>query len=1046
MDTNSPYQSIKEWTEWLGDSYGESIALSAHDGSIQWTFTEIQNWIRQTSARLIEFGATSSSIILIGLPDGPEAILSLLAVSSTAVALPVPANETEEFYQSLFSTVEIGAVFMTDRPSAPLTKVSNKNSVPLLFYPDTLNGLVKINTEKAIISADLEDIQSIALLSLTSGSTSEPKLVGQSHASLLATIAQHAEWNRFTEKDRSLCMMPIAHLHSIWRSSLSILHAGGSVCWTKGFQLPAALEWFEIHRPTYISMVPTFYKQLVAHAEMHSWKPPNALNLASIGSDKVESELCEKISNTLNCEVVQFYGLSEVSPCIAMNRVGSTTAPRAMDLNSDWNLRILDESMQTVASGEQGEIWVRGGYINKVISGPAPTMCDDGYLKTGDIGYVIADNRLVVTGRTDDRITRGGQKIHPSAVEDVVKTIPNVLEAYAFGVADDIFGEKTALVVSGSVAESEVRAFCESHLRSYMVPDYIYLEEAEIPKKSNGKVSRKLLSTHYQRKGVPATKESITLHDEQLTGRIHSVFRKQNGFEKLGIGEDYFEAGGNSLSAIEILIELEQEIGISVPPAILAQDASPLAVSHYVSKKLNDSAEKTKPKYSQIIKATDTDVMVCLMPGIGGSVGFGHGGDTKISTQHSVLIVQGHTNPAEPGPWNNLSEMAAEISAEVSAIVANKKLVFVGYSMGAHVAVHMATACINRGSECPAVVVIDDDPEVEKRHFGIANTKPEKGQEDYNRWLLAASAVTPLQSNIIFFRAEQNQADYLSDPTQGWSDICSGNVFTINVSGGHHMIIKREAMQEISGVFDDYIQKSISAEQAQPPSRSMLRRYEARTAARNGSADHELDLLEKLVDDDHKQPLWVYHTLFKIYAERQQEDKAEWAFHKAISLNQWPLSTCVQCIPHAVNPLRKRLWRSCGHLVEEEKGNHASIAHAIGQCYLAVDKPLIAGRWFRTGLNIAPNHENCKQGQIRAFGQSTRIKPLVRRIEKILTNKPKARYRFYLLQAKILVTFKQPNAALAILDNQQYFDTEKTEYYYKIRESALSYQSADRVD
>jgi acyl-CoA synthetase (AMP-forming)/AMP-acid ligase II len=95
--------------------------------------------------------------------------------------------------------------------------------------------------------------------------------------------------------------------------------AGGTVCWTGGFQLPLAAKWFDDFAPTYVSMVPTFYRQLLSWCRENDWTP-RGLKLASIGSDRVEPGLCEDITKTLGCEIVQFYGLSEACPFVAMNR------------------------------------------------------------------------------------------------------------------------------------------------------------------------------------------------------------------------------------------------------------------------------------------------------------------------------------------------------------------------------------------------------------------------------------------------------------------------------------------------------------------------------------------------------------------------------------------------------------------------------------------------------------------------------------------------------------------------------------------------------
>lgn len=1029
--------SVEDWLESLAGRHGDRVALTGQEFLEPRTFrqwvTRVAMLRRQLESKDIQRGDT----ILIALTDSPEALEALLAVSSCAVAVPVPAQETATFYRPLLDQLGVRAVMIKDRPSAALTVEAQSRGIPLLLVSDAPDATVGFKgsferRSKSLVSSEL------ALISCTSGTSGRLKLVGQTTADLIDAVHEHARWLGFHEDDRSLCMMPIAHLHSLWRSSLSVVAAGGSVCWTSGFQLPLAARWFDTFAPTYVSMVPSFYRQLLAWCRENDWRP-EGLKLASLGSDRIEPGLCEEIKETLGCEIVQFYGLSEVCPFVAMNHRGDN-GQTAMKIHPRWEVKIRGSAEQRLPDGESGEILIRGGTFNPLVSGQSPNLSSDGFLQTGDVGIRSADGRLTVLGRIDDRITRGGQKIFPEEIEQEVLLMDGIVEATVFAVPDTVLGEKSALVVKTTgITANQVRHYCEKRLRSWMVPDFILMETGDLPRTVSGKISRKILAEHYGSQcshlEIPPENvlEAVPFDlPEKVTGIFENTLQGRPQPD-----EDYFKSGGNSFSAIELLIELESEFGVAIPPAVFSRSASPAAVARYL---LEQSAPGAADKAGRctIIQRTETGIGICIAPGLGGSATFGHSGQTKLKTCHSLAVVQGHTDTDQPGPWNSWEEFAEAVIPDILGVLPNQKIVFVGFSLGAHVAVHLARAAQMRGIEVPAVVVLDDEAELERRAAGIAQRQPESGGTTYNGWLLAATPAAPVRTHIIYFRAEENAAWYRGDPTSGWGEIASGSVLTADIAGNHYSLAEAEGMQLIGEQFDDLLSRACELPRPGNPSAAVMSRFQARKAERFGDPGREFEILSKLAEADGNQPVWVLQTLAELCAENGNHKEAARWFQQALSTSTWPLETFVRCIGFLQDEGRRLALREAGRLIASLVVDHPSVAHQAGKFYLNAGMPLRAAVWFRRGLAVQPGHVLCDRDQVSAVGRLMRLKPLIRRTEKLLASRPAQLHGFGLMQARALSWLGQPSAALSVLDYSSRTSGLKTDASEQLRARLLS--------
>jgi acyl-CoA synthetase (AMP-forming)/AMP-acid ligase II len=342
------------------------------------------------------------------------------------------------------------------------------------------------------------DPDAVALLLHTSGTTSKPKIVPLRQRNLAHSTRTIATHYGLTPDDVSICVMPLFHVHGLLASTLASLHAGGTTVTRPRFSPRAFWEDTIGHGGTWYSAVPTIHQMLLARAE-NEIPPRHGLRFARSCSSALPPSLQSALAERLGVPVVQAYGMTEASHQMCSNplppgeqragSVGPATGVEAAVLDGNW---------QPVATGEVGEVAVRGqsvidGYRNNPIANEESFR--DGWFRTGDSGTISADGYVTLSGRIKELINRGGEKISPHEVEDALTSHPSVAEAVAYAVPDERYGEQVAaaVVLRGEADAAELKRHCTERLAPFKVPVSIALLDA-IPKGPTGKVQRRLIA------------------------------------------------------------------------------------------------------------------------------------------------------------------------------------------------------------------------------------------------------------------------------------------------------------------------------------------------------------------------------------------------------------------------------------------------------------------------------------------------------------------------------------------------------------------------
>ncbi|MGY3363760.1 acyl-CoA synthetase (AMP-forming)/AMP-acid ligase II [Bradyrhizobium sp. GM2.4] len=289
-----------------------------------------------------------------------------------------------------------------------------------------------------------------AFILLTSGTAARPKMVPLTHRNVCLSAYNAGRVLSLASHDRLLNVLPLFHAHGLISGLLTALAAGSSVVCTEGFDAASFFGWMRQLRPTWYTAVPTIHRALLTAAEANpDLARSSSLRVIRSASASLTPAILDGLEATFGVPVLETYGMTEAASQIAANpfelrKVGSVGRAAGPEIT------IMDETGRALASGQHGEIMLRGpnmsrGYYNDEAATQAAFR--DGWFRTGDLGYLDADGYLFIVGRIKDVINRGGQKISPLEVEEVLLSHPAVLEAGVFAVPHPKLGENVAAIV-----------------------------------------------------------------------------------------------------------------------------------------------------------------------------------------------------------------------------------------------------------------------------------------------------------------------------------------------------------------------------------------------------------------------------------------------------------------------------------------------------------------------------------------------------------------------------------------------------------------------
>ncbi|MFB4166656.1 long-chain-fatty-acid--CoA ligase [Virgibacillus sp. JSM 102003] len=514
--------------------YPEKKAL--HFMGKEMTFTEVYLQARKMAKYMQSLGLEKGDRVAIMLPNCPQAVISYYG-ALMAGAVVVQTNPLYKERELEYQLNDSGATFIVCLDIL-LPRVTNvrgstslkhtivtciKDYLPFpknLIYPfiqkKQYNLVVKVEQSEdthvwqSIIENGNDDYspvevnskEDLALLQYTGGTTGHPKGVMLTHYNLVANVQMSQAWLYKAEsgKETVLGVLPFFHVYGMTTVMNMAIMFGSKMVLLPKFDAEEVLKTIHKQKPTMFPGAPTIYVGLLNHPNLKKYDL-SSVEACISGSAPLPSEVQEQFEKVTGGRLVEGYGLTESSPVthanfVWDNRVNSSIGVPWPDTDSAI-FRV--ETMEEAEVGEVGEVAVKGpqimkGYWNN--QEETDNVLKDGWLFTGDLGYMNEEGYFYIVDRKKDMIIAGGYNIYPREVEEVLYEHEAVLEAVVAGIPDPYRGETVkAYVVQKSgyqIEEEELNAHCRKHLAAFKVPR-IYEFRDELPKTAVGKILRRKL-------------------------------------------------------------------------------------------------------------------------------------------------------------------------------------------------------------------------------------------------------------------------------------------------------------------------------------------------------------------------------------------------------------------------------------------------------------------------------------------------------------------------------------------------------------------------
>ena len=470
-------------------------AISVVDGpSIN--YGELARQVDDLSKTLGTLGLGKSDRIAMALPNGLEVIALFLAASSVGTAAPLnPAYTRDEFRFYLEDTN--ARALIVPRNGAEEARAAATEDIIVIETDIDEAGHVRLLPNGATASREDQNASDeIALILHTSGTTSRPKRVPLSHANLMTSARNVAATYQLTPADVSLCVMPLFHVHGLVASTLATFFSGGTVVVPPKFNPLSFWPTVRDKQATWYSAVPTIHQVLLSRSRGN--RPDGAQQLRFIRSCSaaLAPQMMAEMETVFGVSVLEAYGMTEAAHQMASNPLPPEARKGgSVGRGTDVAIAILDKEGRELPTGATGEVSIKGPNVFGGYEGNAEANAEsfsNGWFRTGDQGHLDSEGYLTLSGRIKELINRGGEKISPREIDEVLVTHPAVAEAVCFGIPDRVYGEDVAaaVVLKSEATEKELIAHCRSSLSDFKCPKKIYIMDA-IPRTATGKIQRR---------------------------------------------------------------------------------------------------------------------------------------------------------------------------------------------------------------------------------------------------------------------------------------------------------------------------------------------------------------------------------------------------------------------------------------------------------------------------------------------------------------------------------------------------------------------------
>ena len=501
-DVAVPGSTLPAYVFARSQEFADRVAVTDADGRRSYTFGELATAVRRAAGGLRSRGFNKGDVLAILSPNVPDYVVAYYA-AVTAGGSVLHLNPLDTLADHVRSMSKVTPTFLIGaaETEAVAKQLAAEAGIQQLLVLDAGGGegdfgsLIAEGDE--FEEADISPEHDLASIMNSSGSTGLPKSVALTHRNLVAATLQTVTGIPLQPGDKTLAVPPFHHAFGLIMVMHATLAQGATLVTMPRFDPSGYLQAIQDHGITRLYVVPTLVAMLTKNPLVDKYDLSSVRDMVS-GGAPLDADMAQQCRERLNCGVAQGYGMTEAMMSL-MQRDFQARSNSVGRPSVNVTIKVVDpETKQERAQGEMGEVLIRGPHVMQgYIGDPAATqdaLDEDGFLRTGDLGWVDGDGQLTLGDRIKEIIKYKGQQVSPTELELILLSHPKVTDAAVIGIPDEEASEipKAFVVVAEPVDPEEIMSFVNDQVAPYKKIRRCEFVD-EIPKTAVGKIARQVL-------------------------------------------------------------------------------------------------------------------------------------------------------------------------------------------------------------------------------------------------------------------------------------------------------------------------------------------------------------------------------------------------------------------------------------------------------------------------------------------------------------------------------------------------------------------------
>lgn len=832
-----PEDSIPSLFEFIAKKNSNKTAVYFKNEKV--TYSELHKLSSQWASYLLHKGVKKGEAVAIYVDRSIMMVVSMLAVLKVgAIYVPIDISFPKERVNFIIKDASVKHVF-TQASLLPNLKMDYHAIASDIFDDALVEDAETVLNPIRLSSTDL------AYLIYTSGTTGLPKGIQVMHRSVVNAIYSIFNDIKVTSSDKLLSFTSIAF-------DISVLEIFGSLLWGMELEIlssstinnPSLLtRCIQDSAPTIIQATPGFLQMILSAG----WQNGRGIKILC-GGEALSDELAQSILNT-GASVWNMYGPSETTIWSTMSQVTPNKKISIGKPIANTAVYVLDNQQSLVPIGVTGELYIGGdgvskGYVNRpdltakhFIQNPFPDTDYPILYRTGDLVRWTPEGDLEYVDRVDNQVKIRGYRVELDEIRSIILKHRNVQDAVVLKVGSSY--EESRLVAfcilkdqKIPIANNELHITLSPYLPPYMVPDeFIILPSFSLD--TNGKIDKKALMASYTKLHRKKMDQAALAKNptEQL---ILKIFKKVLNSNHIDINDNFFELGGNSISAIQILSNIQECFSLSLSMHDILTLLTPSQIAQAIIHKKFHSLDSYEHIPSPIVclqKKGDKPPLFLIHP-VGGTIFWFVKLAALLGKERPIYAIQDPALFTEKAHFSTFEAMASFYANEIKSIQPSGPYFLAGASFGANMAAEIAKQFIGAGETVAFVGLLDgwgiypdvvstqnflkkrmkaqyDDIKKKMSDVNTRNIKPIIDISWHRSHLLAAYHLDWIDCPLTLFKAEKTQSVFsdIESPHNHWLRY-TPHLNVISVKGDHESMFFEPAVEYLAEKLNESIQKS----------------------------------------------------------------------------------------------------------------------------------------------------------------------------------------------------------------------------------------------